>query len=118
MSFMLLTNLKIYKNKESDSMLFHRGHFYALLLSVILTILTSMHANTVTLSGATSYGLPSGSSTPYSVAFSPNGSYLAVANDGSASVTIFQVGAGILSRWYIFCVAFRFHKSFFGSILA
>jgi DNA-binding beta-propeller fold protein YncE len=43
-----------------------------------------------------SYPLPSGSTSPASVAFSPNGSYLATANDvlNYANVTIFSVGAG------------------------
>ena len=53
------------------------------------------------LSGGTSYALPSGSSAPESVAFSPNGSYLTSANAGSSDVTIYQVGTGgVLSGGY------------------
>ena len=48
------------------------------------------------LGGGISYTLPSGSTKPYSVAFSPNGSYLAVADSGgvTSNVTIFNVGVG------------------------
>ena len=87
----------------------HTGHFYTLLLSAILTILTSIHTNAVTLSEASSYALPSGSGEPYSVAFSPDGSYLATANEDSTNVTIFQVGAGgVLSGSSVICITKRF----------
>jgi 6-phosphogluconolactonase (cycloisomerase 2 family) len=52
------------------------------------------------LSRAGSYSLPSRSDNPRSIAFSPDGSYLAVVNEGSprANVVIFNVGAeGTLS---------------------
>ncbi len=38
----------------------HIGHFYTLLLSASLIILTSIHVDAATLSGETSYALPSG----------------------------------------------------------
>jgi DNA-binding beta-propeller fold protein YncE len=46
------------------------------------------------VSPGTSYGsTPIGSAQPYSVAFSPDGLYLATANTGSNSVTITSIGA-------------------------
>ena len=45
------------------------------------------------LGAGTSYPLPSGSTNPWSVTFSPDGKYLAVADEGSG-ITIFTVGAG------------------------
>ena len=46
------------------------------------------------LSGATSYALPNGSADPVSIAFSPNGLYLATANTYSNNVSIFDVETG------------------------
>lgn len=46
------------------------------------------------LSGGTSYALPSGCTSPLGAAFSPNGSYLAITDNGSNGVTIFSLGTG------------------------
>ena len=46
------------------------------------------------LSNGTSYQLPSGAYGAQSLAFSPNGLYLAVANNTSGTITIFQVETG------------------------
>ena len=46
------------------------------------------------LSKGTSYALPAGSKDPSAIAFSPDGSYLASANQGgSGDITVFRVGA-------------------------
>lgn len=44
------------------------------------------------------YPLPDGSSNPKSAAFSPNGNYLATADNYSGNVTMFRVKNGILSK--------------------
>ncbi len=47
------------------------------------------------LAGGTAYTLPPNSSTPYSVAFSPDSSLLATANGGSNDITVFNVKTGL-----------------------
>jgi streptogramin lyase len=45
-----------------------------------------------TLSASTTYTLPSGSSQPFDVTFSPDGSHFVSANDGSGDITVFTLG--------------------------
>jgi 6-phosphogluconolactonase (cycloisomerase 2 family) len=61
------------------------------LLSVMLVILIPELRSQ---NCGTSYALPSGSTHPQSVAFSPNSSYLATANLNSNTITMFSVMAG------------------------
>lgn len=62
-----------------------------LILALILTAGSKSH------SCGTSYPLPSGSTEPASVAFSPDGSYLATCNEGSNDITLFALSGGIPS---------------------
>ncbi len=66
-----------------------------ILLCTVASLLVNLRSNaTCSLQSGTSYALPAGSTGPSAIAFSPSGSYVAIANDNSNDVTVFQISGG------------------------
>lgn len=66
-------------------------------IAVLISLLTCIGARLHGAPCQASYSLPSGATKPHGAVFSPDGTFLATANNGDNNVTLFNVSQGVLS---------------------